>query len=201
MKNNEKVDLRVIKTKNLIKNTFFEMVQTYGYQKVTIKELCDNAMINRNTFYLHYQDKDSLVKELISEVFVKYEAKLKPLGDQFLFSILKNDKEKFQENITSFLYILNEDIELYRIILMDNYLAEYFKTFEKAYEKLILGRIVIRNNHSKQIFKYFIGGTTGVLVDWILTNTTSIDETSNNLTTLIYENVKQLIAANKRAGA
>ena len=83
MKNIKKEDLRVIKTKRLIESNFIELVKTIGYQKITVKDLCEKAMINRNTFYLHYKDKDDLVKEMINKVFLKYEAQLKPLGEKF----------------------------------------------------------------------------------------------------------------------
>lgn len=194
----KKTDLRVIKTKNLIKHTFFEMVQTIGYQRISVKELCEKALINRNTFYLHYKDKDDLIRELINEVFEKYQENLKPLGDRFYLAILKNSKDYFKECVKDFLLIINEDIELYRILLMDNYLGEYFKTFEKAYEKLILGKIIIKNKRSKQIFKYFIGGTSGVLVDWIVMDTTSLEDTADILAFLIYDNVKLFIKSNKK---
>ena len=197
METEKKTDLRVIKTKKIIKSTFMELVQTIGYQRITIKDLCEKALINRNTFYLHYKDKDSLLKEIINDVFLKYQVKLTPLGDKFYNSIVLNNKLRFRDNVKEFLLIIYEDIELYRILLMDQYLSEYFKTFEKAYEKLILGKVTIRNKRSKQIFKYFIGGTSGILVDWIIMDTTSIDDTVDVLSSLIFENIKHFIKANK----
>ena len=79
---------------------------------------------------------------------------------------------------------------------MDNYLSEYFKTFEKAYEKLILKTIIIRNKRAMQTFKYFIGGTTGVLIDWILSDS-SLEDTANILSKLIFNTVKQFIKENR----
>ena len=49
-----KVDLRVLKTEEAIKRTFKEMLLEMPYEKITIKELCERAIINRKTFYLHY---------------------------------------------------------------------------------------------------------------------------------------------------
>lgn len=197
MKNMKKEDLRVIKTKRLIESNFIELVKTIGYQKITVKDLCEKAMINRNTFYLHYKDKDDLVKEMINKVFLKYEAQLKPLGEKFYKSVIFNNKHNFEENIKEFLNIIYEDINLYRILLMDNYLSEYFKTFEKAYEKLILKTIIIRNKRAMQTFKYFIGGTTGVLIDWILSDS-SLEDTANILSKLIFNTVKQFIKENRK---
>ena len=47
-------DLRVIKTKEYIKNAFLELLKEKNYAKVSVKDIASLASINRNTFYLHY---------------------------------------------------------------------------------------------------------------------------------------------------
>ena len=38
---NDKIDLRVLKTEESIKNTFKNMIIEMPYEKITIKELCE----------------------------------------------------------------------------------------------------------------------------------------------------------------
>ena len=66
------LDLRVIKTRKAIKDAFCEMIMEMDYDKITIKELTGRAMINRNTFYLHYDSIDALMKELQSEIIERF---------------------------------------------------------------------------------------------------------------------------------
>ncbi len=61
-------DLRVIKTRKLIQDAFFDLVETNGFEKITISNIANRAKINRATFYLHYQDKQALLKSLENEV-------------------------------------------------------------------------------------------------------------------------------------
>lgn len=49
-----KTDLRVLKTREAIKNAFREMVCEMDADEITVKELTERAMIHRKTFYLHY---------------------------------------------------------------------------------------------------------------------------------------------------
>ena len=45
------------------------------YEKITVKELCEKAMINRRTFYLHYESIDDILNEVLSEMandFLEY---------------------------------------------------------------------------------------------------------------------------------
>ena len=47
----EQTDLRVIRTKKLIKDAFFSLIEEQGFEGVTVKQLTERAGINRGTFY------------------------------------------------------------------------------------------------------------------------------------------------------
>ena len=68
----KKEDLRVIKTRQAILSTFKEMVCEMDYDQITIKELTERAMINRKTFYLHYQDLDELLYLMQAEIITNF---------------------------------------------------------------------------------------------------------------------------------
>lgn len=51
-----KTDLRIIKTKASIKREFMTLLQKKPVEKITVTELAEKALINKGTFYLHYQD-------------------------------------------------------------------------------------------------------------------------------------------------
>ena len=77
-------DLRVIKTKENIKNTFNKMIIDMDYKNITVKELTDRAKISRKTFYLHYETIDDLLKELQEEIidrFIKQDISYKNIDD------------------------------------------------------------------------------------------------------------------------
>ena len=64
----EKTDLRVVRTRKAIRDAFCAMIMEMDYSDITIKELTRRAMINRNTFYLHYESMDALLLELQEEI-------------------------------------------------------------------------------------------------------------------------------------
>ena len=63
-----KTDLRVIRTRKAIREAFCAMIMEMDYPDITVKELTRRAMINRNTFYLHYDSIDALLRELQDEI-------------------------------------------------------------------------------------------------------------------------------------
>jgi AcrR family transcriptional regulator len=52
----EKIDLRVVKTRENIKNTFSELLLEKDFSSIAVQNICDRALIGRSTFYDHYCD-------------------------------------------------------------------------------------------------------------------------------------------------
>ena len=65
-------DLRVIRTKNSIRQAFIDMLCEMDYEKITVQELTKRAMINRKTFYLHYMSIDDLLLEFQTEMIENF---------------------------------------------------------------------------------------------------------------------------------
>ena len=61
-------DLRVVKTIRGIKAAFESLICEKDYERITVKELCDRAQINKKTFYTYYETLDALLSELQSEL-------------------------------------------------------------------------------------------------------------------------------------
>ena len=50
------MDIRTEKTERAIKNAFLELRSQKPLEKITVRELCAIACINKSTFYGHYDD-------------------------------------------------------------------------------------------------------------------------------------------------
>ena len=79
----QKSDLRVTKTRRLIKATFLELVQTKPVQKITVTELAKRAEISKGTFYLHYLDIYDLYNQMVEETVAKIAGSFDPYPDLF----------------------------------------------------------------------------------------------------------------------
>ena len=67
-----KTDKRIKKTKIAIKKAFLELRTKKALEKITVKELCELAYINKSTFYSHYDDiyalSDAMEYEMVLEI-------------------------------------------------------------------------------------------------------------------------------------
>lgn len=66
------MDNRIEKTKRSIYNAFISLREEKPLEKLTVKELCEAAEINKSTFYVYYRDvydlSDKIEDEIVSKV-------------------------------------------------------------------------------------------------------------------------------------
>ncbi|MCY8235304.1 TetR/AcrR family transcriptional regulator [Priestia endophytica] len=61
-------DLRVMRTKESIRDSLVELIEEKGFKAITVKDITTRANINRGTFYAHYQDKFDLMTKCQEEI-------------------------------------------------------------------------------------------------------------------------------------
>ncbi|MHA6533427.1 TetR/AcrR family transcriptional regulator [Paenibacillus sp. BAC0078] len=64
----KETDLRVLKTRKLIRGALISLIAEKGFEAVTVNDIAGQAQINRSTFYLHYTDKYELLNTTVDEV-------------------------------------------------------------------------------------------------------------------------------------
>lgn len=66
----------MIRTKKIIKDTFWQILEEKPYNKITVQDIVNRCCVNRNTFYYHFQDIPTLmtdsIEDWINEVIQQY---------------------------------------------------------------------------------------------------------------------------------
>jgi AcrR family transcriptional regulator len=62
-----RVDRRIIKSQDAIKNAFIELLSEKNFDQITMQDISDKANVGRRTIYLHYVDKFDLLDKLLEE--------------------------------------------------------------------------------------------------------------------------------------
>ena len=70
-------DVRVRYTKMFIKQSLTELLKTKPLKKITVKEICEKAEINRATFYKHYLDVYDLLDQIENQLIEELKQALK----------------------------------------------------------------------------------------------------------------------------
>lgn len=110
-----KINQRVMLTKKLLKNTLTEMLQTENIYKISIRELCERAGINRSTFYKYYGSQFDLLTEMEQDMLQDIEK-----------SLLKNNTQS-PEVLSNTLKYIEDNIKLVRLLFNSNADPEFPK--------------------------------------------------------------------------
>ena len=62
-------DTRVQYTKERFHSALLRLLETKPINKITVKELCEAASLNRGTFYLHYAEPQDILTEIEDQLF------------------------------------------------------------------------------------------------------------------------------------
>ena len=185
------IDSRVLKTQLSIKEAFMELVKEKGYNQVTVSDICKKANINRNTFYIHYLDKDDLVGKMLKTAYSTMDNALKEYTTTYKTSMSRISEVQIRWGIRNLLSFMEPDKELYKIILMDQSLNGYLKITSNMIKKHIAELLDIKNISSNLIYEYAFSGMFGLIEQWVLYSPTNIYVTSRIVAKLAYTNLQQ----------
>lgn len=132
-------DLRVVKTRQNIKNTLLSLLESKSLEHITVQDILDQALINRSTFYKHYTDKYAVAEELCNECFSLFcegvEKRFTEEGTEGLLKCVEQIYQDVYQNQTLFLRLLT--IKTDKIHLEDD-ITDFLKTrFMKQYEQTL----------------------------------------------------------------
>ena len=160
----KKTDLRVQRTRKMIIEAFFKLVETKGYEAVTIQDIADEAMINRATFYAHYEDIYDLmfkVERLIRQDLHE-EFRAKGVGMQNVFH---------HTYLIFFLRHFEYNKNFYRICLRHRVKFPLKEGFDQLCESVVKPHCQQRGVTDERTMLYYLtfyqAGFTSLLRKWV----------------------------------
>lgn len=157
-KNNQRTRL----SKMLFKNALMDLLKEKGsINKVSVRELCDRAELNRSTFYAHYQGPNDLLIEIETELLDATEEHLKKIGAE--------NEIGAHKYILSFLQYIRQNDKPFRALLIDSTDPEFRSRFmQQSIIQFVENlRIVLPKELEQYIFSYILNGSTGIIIQWI----------------------------------
>jgi AcrR family transcriptional regulator len=77
----EKVDRRVRRTRELLRSALISMILEKGYERVTVQDIIDRADVGRSTFYAHFRDKEDLLVFGLEELRAAFQPDAQQAGE------------------------------------------------------------------------------------------------------------------------
>lgn len=114
-----KTDLRVRYTQKVIQDAFWQLLKEKPLSRITVKEVCSLAQINRGTFYRHYLDCYDLMDKIQQEMLEKFEQLLDAIEVDGIQNVLVSILDTLRENKAVYLMLQSRgqsDVFLHKVI-------------------------------------------------------------------------------------
>lgn len=157
-KNNQRTRL----SKLLFKNAIMDLLKEKGaVEKISVRELCQAAELNRSTFYAHYNEPKDLLLEVENELLQSTEDHLRRIGAE-------NDIGA-HKYILSFLKYIKDNDKPFRTLLVDSAEPGFRSRFmQQSVLQFVENLNITFTKESEQyIFSYILNGSTGIILQWI----------------------------------
>lgn len=162
----KKNDLRVIKTKNALFNTLLDLMKEKEFEEIKVSDICSKALINRSTFYAHYNDKYELLEEYINslkDILINELDKNKNIG---------NTKEYYLELIKLFFNHIEFKRDIYLSAMINNRNSITMDIIYDVLNHEITKKLQETNIENKDIpleiiSKFYLGAVFNIGIEWL----------------------------------
>ncbi|NLG57032.1 MAG: TetR/AcrR family transcriptional regulator [Clostridiales bacterium] len=163
----KKQDLRVIKTRRALESAMLRLLTGTPFAKITVNELCAQAMVSRSAFYAHFQDKYDLAAHC-----------LKRLSDQ-LFE--ETRRQGLKEHLRALLERISRDSRVFVNLIIAEYDGELMALIREGFLKELeahRSQLLSALPQPQEISVLFhAAGLTSAIIHWIRTGLVySVDE-------------------------
>jgi len=157
----KKDDRRVEFTKIMLRRSLASIMKSKPVSKITIKEICEKAELNRGTFYAHFSDQNDLLRYM-------EDMEMERLSEYVLSMCCDSEEERERVCAALFRHI-RDNSEVWGSLLSENGNADFS---QRMYEKLLsdlaeAGYCNADNPGDKLAFTYLMVGCVGMASRWL----------------------------------
>lgn len=154
------MDRRVKYSLMVIKKSFINILKQKPISNITIKEICEDADVNRSTFYAHYSDQYDLLHQIEQELIEGI--------NQYLNGHDLNDTSGAPvEMLEKILEYIKENAELFDLLLNLNGDIQFQQEITKIIGQQHFSSMAKDQENSEYMFLFFASGSIGVIQKWL----------------------------------
>lgn len=178
-------------TEDAICNAFLELLLERDIRKISVKEICDRAEINRGTFYLHYTDIVDLIDRLTSWYIDRAVQFYRMEFDSFGETL---DGEALEAGVRGHLQLLASWPLYAEVVFGRGLCPQFFDKLNQACdnemrEHIKKGGSSLDVRKAEYDYAFGAAGVTGIMQKWCKDGLTeSVDTITDYIVSLLREN-------------
>lgn len=150
------------------------LLERKDFPYITVKEVCEEAGVNRSTFYLHYENTSDLLKEttqyIVDKHFSYYNVDKKDVARRIEACERKELVFISREYLTPYLTFIKENRRIFKVAVKQfqvmNMGAVYEQMFKYIFEP-ILERFCVPERERTYMIKFYLTGVFSIIMEWL----------------------------------
>ena len=150
------------------------LLEKKPFEFVTISELCEEAGVNRSTFYLHYENTADLLKEAMAYVldnFASYfSVDLESIASKYENCDLQELNFINEKYLHPYLSFIKENQRLFAAVLSQPTTFDSKAIFQRLFDDVfhpILDRFHYPRDEQHYVMMFYLNGITAIITEWL----------------------------------
>jgi AcrR family transcriptional regulator len=157
---NPELSAKSLQTKKILAEHLISMLENQNFKKIAVNDICQHAMISRSAFYLHFEDKYSLLRYCMDMELLRWEGVMQT-SDIHSYLVFVLDEILKKRNFYKNTFVEVPDPELSEL-----FYTLFSRFFTSRFEE------ILAQGHAHPcpvsiVSAFYVGGITCSIVQWI----------------------------------
>lgn len=163
-------DMRAERTRGYLRDAVMALLREKPFEELTVREVCQQAQVSKNSFYNHYTALTDLVQDCYLQQIVYFRQPMKRLRD---YACRHDACTETLDERAHLLEFFRADPNLARVILENVCISPYFDSCRHAEEALLLDHLETEYGEptcawrsNENLARYIVWGMFGHTRKW-----------------------------------
>ena len=160
----DKLDRRIRYTTQLLKSSLITLLQTAPISRISVKMLCEEADVNRSTFYAHFTDQYDLLHRVEQEAVSDLRAHINSHD-------MSAHSEQATQALKQILDYVSQNAGLFRVLLSENGDSDFQKDLMAIAQEKTISDIrqsdAVSGRTSEYLQSFVLAGALRLVQKWL----------------------------------
>lgn len=150
------------------------LLEKKEFSYITVKEICEQAGVNRSTFYLHYENTSDLLKETSQYILDKHFACYNVDQQDVVRRLENSDRAGLifvtHEYLTPYLSFIKENRRIFKLAIKQYHVMNMDEVYDRMFKYIfepILARFNVPEKERPFVIKFYLTGVFAVVMEWL----------------------------------
>lgn len=150
------------------------LLEKKPFEYITIREICEEAGVNRSTFYLHYENTSDLLKESTAYVLDNFASYFSIDTESIAAKYANCDLQELnfinEKYLCPYLSFIKANQRIFEAVLSQPTAFDSKAIFQRLFDNIftpILDRFHYPRDEQRYVMMFYLNGITAIVIEWL----------------------------------